>query len=68
MRRLGVDEPPPGWLRDCPTAQSARPHWVLRDAALAPVVEVGRDRSLDPTSLAPATLAPALTLTRTPQA
>ena len=29
-----------------PTAQGARPHWVLRDAALAPVVEVVGSRFL----------------------
>ena len=46
MRRLAVDAPPPGWLCDCPTAQGARPHWVLRDAALAPVVEVVGSRFL----------------------
>lgn len=46
MRRLAVDAPPPTWLRDCPTAQGARPHWVLRDAALAPVVEVVGSRFL----------------------
>ena len=46
MRRLAVDAPPPGWLCDCPTAQGARPHWVLRDANTAPVVEVVGSRFL----------------------
>ena len=60
MRRLAVDDAPPGWLCDCPTAQSARPHWVLRDAALAPVVEVGRSLTLT------LTLTLSLTLALTP--
>lgn len=38
LRRLPVDAEPPKWLRDCPTAQSARPHWVLRDPSQAPAM------------------------------
>jgi len=46
MNRLGVDEPPPAWMRQCPTSTMARPHWVLLDPESAPVVEVMGSRFL----------------------
>ena len=46
MTRLPVDARPPSWLRDCPEKQNHRPHWVLRDPARAPFVEVLGSRFL----------------------
>ena len=46
MKRLPVDAAPPAWLGGCPTTASTRPHWVLRDPAAAPVVEVLGSRFL----------------------
>ena len=46
MERLGVDEPPPAWMRQCPTSTMARPHWVLLDPKTAPIVEVMGSRFL----------------------
>jgi len=46
MRRLGAHEDAPSWLLHCPTDGKLRPHFVLRDPALALKAEVKGSRFL----------------------